>query len=189
MIVGHSTGGHVALTVARRYGSRLRGLIAIDCPVREPEDSPIATSRRPRKIYRSKTEILGRFRTIPQEPQSLPYVLDYLAKESVTEVGGGWSWKFDQWVFSHRRFSVEQLGPVDCPVTLVPCGNGIFDQENVELTARLLATGVVVHAMPDAGHHVMLDHPVELVADLQHLLSSSVPDAPAATPHEEESTP
>ena len=51
---------------------------------------------------------LGRFRLIPEQPCQHPYVVDYIARQSLRAVEGGWTWKFDPALFDHLEMGADQ---------------------------------------------------------------------------------
>jgi hypothetical protein len=46
---------------------------------------------------------MRRFRTVPRQPEALPYVLAHIARACVTRVEAGWTWRFDPKIFGHDR--------------------------------------------------------------------------------------
>ena len=175
IVFGHSMGGFVALTAARAHGHELAGAVAIDSPVREmsPEARAWIDSGREvpaNKIYPSQEENVARFRTLPQDESSLEFVREHIASGSVREVEGGWSWKFDPRIFLRSMMEPEALAEATCPVALVRGERGLASSDLTEMVAERLGGGVPVTVVPDAGHHIMLDQPIALIALLQTLI-------------------
>lgn len=175
VVVGHSMGGFVALTVARDHGDVVAGAAAIDSPVREMSSEARAwvESGRdvpPHKVHPDLATILGRFRTLPEDDSTLEYVRDHIARDSVREVEGGWSWKFDPRIFLRSRMEPEELASTVCPVALVRGDRGMATTDITTNVAERLGGHVPVTVVRDCGHHVMLDQPVALVAALQALV-------------------
>ena len=102
----HSMGGWVAITAAVEQGSRLDGIVVLDSPVRRraPEEEAAAEGAAfgPLRTYPTLEAALACFRTVPDQPTSLPYVLDHVARTSVRKVDDGWTWKFDPLVLFDR---------------------------------------------------------------------------------------
>ncbi|KHL10732.1 alpha-beta hydrolase superfamily lysophospholipase [Mumia flava] len=174
-IVGHSMGGFVALTAAREYGARLAGVCAIDSPVRQPSPEARAWQAENRrlpgnKIYPTRDDALARFRTIPADDAGPPYVRRHIAATSVREVEGGWTWKFDPQVFFSARMEPEEIAAATCPVALVRGERGLATSDITATVAERLGGAAPVTVIPDAGHHVMIDQPVALIAAMQTLL-------------------
>lgn len=175
VVFGHSMGGFVALTAARLHGRELAGAVAIDSPVREmsPEVREWIASGREvpaGKVYATHDEIVARFRTLPRDESSLEYVRQHIAASSARAVEGGWTWKFDPRIFLRSMMEPEDLAEARCPVALVRGERGMATTDITEVVAERLGGGVPVTVVPDAGHHIMLDQPIALIALLQTLI-------------------
>ena len=83
VVVGHSMGGWVAITAAAEQGDGLDGIVILDSPVsrRAPEEEAAAEGAAfgPLRTYPTLEAALSRFHTVPDQPTSLPYVLDHVA--------------------------------------------------------------------------------------------------------------
>ena len=84
--------------------------------------------------YRSRTEIISRFRPVPTQEEVLPFVADHIAAESVRRQDGRWFWKFDPRVFAlpEHSFSAtdqepleEMFGAMRCRTGYILCERGI----------------------------------------------------------------
>lgn len=175
VIAGHSMGGFVGLTAAKLHGEILRGVVAIDSPVREvsPEvKSWLATHSElpPNKIYPDRETVVGRFRTLPEDEAGLEYVRRHIAEQSVREVEGGWSWAFDPQIFLGAQMEPEDLAEADCEVALVRGERGMATTDITSSVAAILGGHVPVTLVPDAGHHIMFDQPIALISLLQTLI-------------------
>lgn len=174
VLLGHSMGGFVVLTAAQRFGHAIRGAAAIDSPVREmsPEARAwVASEHVPgNKTYDDRETILGRFRTLPADDASLPYVHRHLAEGSIREVDGGWTWKFDPRIFLRARMEPEDLAEATCDIALIRGERGMATTDITDVVAERLGRDVPVTVIRDAGHHIMLDQPIALIAVLQTLL-------------------
>jgi pimeloyl-ACP methyl ester carboxylesterase len=174
VIIGHSMGGFVALTAARHHGPDVRGVAAIDSPVREM--SPEArewlknTSRLPRhRVHPDKETVVARFKSLPDD-EGLEYIRRHIAEESVRKVEGGWSWAFDPQIFLSSQMEPEDLAAAGCEVALVRGERGMATTDITESVAEILGGHVPVTLVPDAGHHIMLDQPIALIALMQTLI-------------------
>jgi pimeloyl-ACP methyl ester carboxylesterase len=182
-VVGHSLGGLVTLRVAALFGSRIEGAVVIDSPIREmsPEEHA-AQDRRAfggLRVYPSKEAILARFRPVPDQPV-LGYIADHVAATSVRETKGGWTWKWDPAIFS-RQVPPTLLTRLDCRVALFRAEHGMVSTEMSDVMYDRLGRVAPVIEIPAAGHHVMLDQPIALVAAIRTLLSDwdhSLPGTP-----------
>lgn len=175
VVIGHSMGGWVALNVAALHADRVAGAIAIDSPIRDrsPEEEAAAEQRAfgPLKIYPSKQDALGRFRTIPEQDEVLPYVMAHIGETSIREIDDGWTWKFDPALFGHERPGPELLTSITCRVAILRAEQGLVTRDIGDHMYELLGRVAPVIPIPEAGHHVMIDQPLSLVTALRALLA------------------
>jgi pimeloyl-ACP methyl ester carboxylesterase len=174
VVIGHSMGGIVTLRLAATFGSRIEGAVVVDSPLSDqaPEER---AARRQRifaqlRVYPTREAILSRFRPVPDQPV-LRYVADHVAATSIRQVDGGWIWKWDPAVFSSREVPAAPLSRLDCRAALFRAEHGILSAEMSDLIYDRLGRVAPVIEIPVAGHHVMLDQPIALVAALRTLLS------------------
>jgi pimeloyl-ACP methyl ester carboxylesterase len=180
-VIGHSMGGLVTLRVAALFGSRLEGAVIIDSLVREmtPEEHA-ARERRAfgeLRVYPSREAILARFRPVPDQPV-VGYIADHVAATSIRQADGGWTWKWDPGVFG-RKVTPAPLTRLDCRVALIRAEHGIVPTEMSDIMYDRLGRVAPVIEIPAAGHHVMLDQPIALVAAIRTLLSDWDHSVPA----------
>ncbi|HEY0935420.1 MAG TPA: alpha/beta hydrolase, partial [Trebonia sp.] len=173
VVIGHSMGGLVTLRLAEMSGSRLQGAVVIDAPVRNlsPEEHAARGQRvfRQLRVYPTREAAIARFRPVPDQPV-LGYIAEHVAAMSVRPAAGGWTWKWDPGVFGRD----EPLAPrtrLDCRMALFRAEHGIMSAEMSEVMYDRLGRVAPVIEIPAAGHHVMLDQPVALIAALRTLLS------------------
>jgi pimeloyl-ACP methyl ester carboxylesterase len=174
VVIGHSMGGIVTLRLAAMHGSRIEGAVVIDSPLRDQAPEERAARRqhifRQLRVYPTREAILARFRPVPDQPV-LGYVAAHVAATSIRQVEGGWTWKWDPAVFSSREVPAVPLARLDCRAALFRAEHGILSAEMSDLIYDRLGRVAPVIEIPVAGHHVMLDQPVALVAALRTLLS------------------
>jgi pimeloyl-ACP methyl ester carboxylesterase len=180
VIVGHSMGGFVTIATAALHADRLAGAIVCDSPVTEP-DPEIGAYRlkeafgRPR-TYASVDEALARFRTVPPQERYLDYVIDHVARQSLTAVDGGWRWKFDRRIFAQfatgmRSIALPYLPQVTCRLALLRSECGLVTRDIGESMFDKLGRVTPVIELPEAGHHAMLDQPLILLTAIRALLA------------------
>ena len=192
VVVGHSMGGFVTIAAAAEFGDRIAGAVILDSPVRRPDPEEEEGTRgkafRNPKIYPDVDTALQHFRTVPDQPCSLPYVIDYVARQSLALVkdpntgGRAYTWKFDPGVWRRvtPRATHEVLADVRCRVALFRAENGLVTPDIGEYMYELLGRSAPVIEIPEAYHHIMLDQPLLLVTGLRTLLADwdhSVPRA------------
>jgi pimeloyl-ACP methyl ester carboxylesterase len=176
VVVGHSMGGFVSIGTAALHGDRLGGIVILDSPVSAP-DPEIDAARQgkvfgPLRVYPDLDAALARFRTVPEQDHYLPYVIDHVARHSLREVDGGWSWKYDPDIFvPGRAESRELLGEVSTRVALFRSEHGLVTPEIGAFMYDQLGRVAPVVEIPEAGHHLMLDQPLLLLTALRTLLA------------------
>jgi pimeloyl-ACP methyl ester carboxylesterase len=60
----------------------------------------------------------------------------------------------------------------DVPVVLIRADNGLVDDAMADLILDRLGPSASVRVIPDCGHHVLLERPAELVAELERALAT-----------------
>ena len=179
-VVGHSFGGGVATYLARHAGERLGGAVVLDAGVRPPDKrwrGP-GPGGRPDRTYPDLPAALGRFRLAPAQPCAELHLLDHIARGSLREVEGGWRWRFDPHLWdrldgSGRGSQEEELAGARCPLAFVWGERSrLMTPDVVAYTRGHAPPGTPFFALPEAGHHLMLDQPLALVSALRGLFSA-----------------
>jgi pimeloyl-ACP methyl ester carboxylesterase len=177
MVVGHSMGGYVALTVGCLAPQSVDGIVVIDSPV--PGLAPErALAREPtvesmKKRYRTEQDVLARFRVIPPDPYVLGYVADHVAAESVVEDAGGWTWKFDPVSSSRdRTLPVTLVSGLTKRLAILRAEHGLITPAIAARMVTLYGRPAPVVELPGCGHHVPLDDPIALVVALRAVLGT-----------------
>jgi pimeloyl-ACP methyl ester carboxylesterase len=137
-----------------------------------PEDQAARQRRAfgPLLVYRTRQAAEARFRPVPDQPV-IGYIAAHVAKTSIHQVDGGWTWKYDPRIFNRGSFTPELLTRLDCRVALFRAEHGIVSQQLSDVMYDRLGRVAPVVEIPAAGHHIMLDQPIALVAALRTLLS------------------
>jgi pimeloyl-ACP methyl ester carboxylesterase len=177
VVVGHSMGGFVAVATAVAGGDRVAGTIVLDSPM--VEDDPEVEAARigaafgVPKRYPSMDVAIGRFRTVPAQDHYDPFILDYVARHSLRQVGDEWEWKFDPRLFKaiSRNAAAEQLPKIGSRVALLRSEFGLVTPEIGQIIYDNLGRVAPVVELPLAGHHMMLDQPLILLTALRALLA------------------
>jgi pimeloyl-ACP methyl ester carboxylesterase len=175
VVVAHSMGGLAAIQAAATSGDRMKGVIIVDSAVRtfSPEEE---AGREgvfgPLRVYPTLDAALARFHPVPDQPDSLPYVMDHVARTSAHRVPGGWSWKFDP-AFHHgyERPEPDVLSAVSCRVALLRAEFGLVTPDIGTSMHQKLGRNAPVIEIPLAYHHVMLDQPLSLITAIRTLLA------------------
>jgi pimeloyl-ACP methyl ester carboxylesterase len=179
VVVGHSFGGYVTLKTGVQYRDRLAGVVLVDSAVRPPdfkwERDPRRSPIKPKRVYDTFEEALGRFRLMPPQDCKNHYLMDYIGRHSLKSTDAGWTWKFDDGLFRKFEFGEnmhEELARLSCRVGVLYGDNSyLFTQEIADFMFRVLDESVPFVAIPDAQHHVFLDQPLAFVSALRTLLA------------------
>lgn len=176
VVVGHSLGGLASFASAARYGERFEGVIVVDSPVRRPSPEQEANRNReafgPLRRYETRDEALAHFRTVPDQPELLGYVVDHIAAHSLRRVEGGWTWKFDPTFFNHLvDVDAATLAALPCRVAVLQAEHGLVTDDIGQHMYEALGRTAPVIKVPLAYHHIMLDQPIALIAALRSLLA------------------
>lgn len=180
-VVGHSMGGWVGAAAATRYGKQINSVLVIDSPLRDrvPDRSRLANRRRDTPGYRTEAEILARFRAVPTQQVTLPYIERHIASQSVRKADNGWVWKFDPEIFGGLRLEetpadeaiLENVfARIPCRMGYLRCENGLVPPPMADQIRSLLQLRGPFVELAEAGHHPMLDQPLPLVATIRTLL-------------------
>ncbi len=176
VVVAHSMGGLATVQAAASSGDRLKGIVIIDSPITQisPEEQAGRLSAfGPKRVYPSVAAALERFHPVPDQPSSLSYVIDHVARTSLLEVPDGWMWKFDPG-FTDRgaRPLPETLSRVIAPFALLRAQFGLVTADmGRDMVAQSQGPSLVVE-VPQAYHHVMLDQPLALVTAVRTILAA-----------------
>ena len=176
IIVGHSMGGYVTLATAAKHPDKLAGAIILDSAVTAP-DPEMQVQRRSQfatpKVHADFPTAMTRFRPVPEQENTEPFVMHHIARMSLTEVEGGVTWKFDPVVFQEQRRSAadELLRQVTCRIALFRAENGLVTPGIGAYMYEQLGRVAPIVEIPLAGHHMMLDQPLLVVAAIRTLLA------------------
>ena len=179
VVVGHSFGGFITLKTGLLHRDRLTGVVLVDSAVRPPdfvwERDPRRSPIKPKRVYATFEEALARFRLMPPQDCKNGYLLDHIGRHSLKSVDGGWSWKFDDGLFSKFEFGEnmhEDLARLSCRVGVIYGDDSyLFTQDIADFMFKVLDESVPFVAIPDAQHHLFLDQPLAFVSALRTLLA------------------
>jgi pimeloyl-ACP methyl ester carboxylesterase len=169
-------GGIVSFVASDIFGDELGGVVIIDSPLRaltpEEEASRKENAFGPKKIYPTREDAKARFRFVPAQDTGLPCVRDHVADTSMEAVDGGWSWKFDPGVFVRTGAGKVTEHSPRCRTAYFRAENGIVSDALMADIRILLGPEAIVAEIPDAGHHVMIDQPLQLVTGVRTVLGA-----------------
>ena len=182
-VVGHSFGGFVALETGHYFGDKLRGVLFMDFTVAPPEkyvewglrvEREGVVPKRQLRTYADKSEALGRFRMVPEQPTNHPRVMQHIAEHSLKAVDGGWTWKFDPGLFDYLEMGVDQwarFAAMSCR-TAVMLGEDSADEGAFYADHMQALTGghMPLFKIPGTHHHLMFDEPLAVAMGTKAIL-------------------
>lgn len=179
VIVGHSFGGRIGLHTAVRHADRFGGLIMVDAGVRDPEEEA-ATERPPiggrPVLYEDAETARNRFRLQPPQPCANPFLVEYIARQSVLNIDGGWAFKFDTDLLDSvsgvsRDDAERDLKALTLPLGLVYGEDSeLFSGRTLDYMRQLRGEDFPATGLADAQHHLFLDQPLGFVDALDAML-------------------
>lgn len=181
ILVGHSFGGRMALTLSAEHGDKFLAAVAVDPPVFSPArhrpSGPADRTFKPHRVYPTFAAAMARFRFAPPQPCPNLFIADFVARTGLRETpdGQGWTWRFDSflWRDMGREDPAATLRAIKIPVAVIRGGaSKLVLAEDAAYMMSLLAPGSPYFEIPEADHHVMIDQPLAFVAGLEGLLST-----------------
>ncbi|MEL0082274.1 MAG: alpha/beta hydrolase [Gammaproteobacteria bacterium] len=179
IVVGHSLGGAVALTLAAEQKEKFRAVTMVDSAIFPPgADLPFDPTKapyRPKTICEDYETAAERFFLLPPQPCDQPHLLDHVVRHSIAEMQGGWSWKFDDRLFLNMTLHDQhaELQKLSCDLAYIYGEHSLVVSEQViNYLREAFADTVPMVQIPDAHHHLLIDQPLALVSTLRTLLYS-----------------
>ncbi|MEM8694831.1 MAG: alpha/beta hydrolase [Pseudomonadota bacterium] len=176
VVAGHSFGGAPTATAAADPDAWVARAFIIDSSL-QMRHSPDNHEReqRERRYFGSIAEGLARFRFLPAQSCDNHYIADMIARDAIVEIEPGrWSWCFDPNGFGNtkRLESAKKARTANCPLAIIYGDrSAIMDDEALGHLRDTMPEGTPFVAIPDSGHHVMVDQPLALVAAMRALLA------------------
>jgi pimeloyl-ACP methyl ester carboxylesterase len=176
VVVGHSMGGHNAMSFAAWYPERVRGLVIVDARPSIPDDRLVLLHRRGQRALRHHASLeaaVKAFRLLPRETVADPELLEHMAREGVVEREGGWVYRFDPNANAARQpvDAWTLVDRIEAPTLIARAA--LSPVLPAEHAARLhgLIRGSELVEIPQAYHHVTLDQPAAFVEALERFLA------------------
>jgi pimeloyl-ACP methyl ester carboxylesterase len=173
MFVGHSAGGGPVLYAAHHWGHRLGGAVLVDSRVLPPEEAALHQTGRTHPVYATLPQALAHYRFVPDQPCENLFIADMLARASLAQIGGGWTWRFDPVLWRNFRIGSiwPLLGSMKCPVAIM-CGekSSLMAGDVLPRMLREMSPQTTCLMIPEAHHHVMIDQPLAFIVGLRSLL-------------------
>lgn len=176
ILVGHSFGGFPALMACIDHPELFGGLIMLDSGIEPPGEQWTGPPKRtaPNRIYPSLTDALARFRLAPPQDCDNHWALDHIARASLKEVDGGWTWKFDPFLWN--SFDFQPVSHLTCGLkvpTMVMRGaqSWLLADRIFDYMRTIMPPSTAFATIPQANHHVMLDQPLATLAAIETALA------------------
>lgn len=173
-IIGHSFGGAQSIRAIGMSPHLFSRAIIVDSNVRlAPE--PLIRRLQPKgshKTSRSRAECAARLRLMPPQPNYIDALVHYIGFHSCIEGDDGWHWKSDPNCLNTGEIEdPEILRCANTRVDMIYGEKSFLNVENKpERVLRHFPQSGRLEIIPHAGHHIMVDHPLELVATINALL-------------------
>ena len=168
VIVAHSFGGIVARRYAEARPRDLAGVILVDSPTTrtgEPSRRPTMPPRARYRPFASPEEAVGHFRLVPPQRCDNPFLIDHIARGALRRDEGRWRWSTDPDLRAkmapegyHRR-----IGPIAAKAAFIWGGRSLSINDDDRAYARERLPTAQAVTIAEAGHHVMLDQPLQLI--------------------------
>ena len=177
-IVGHSMGGHNAMTFAAWHPARVAGLVIVDSRPAIPAERlefMHARGRRLPRVHASEDAAVASFRLLPRETLADPALLAHVARAGLTRRHGGWGWRFDPATHGARQpvDAWPLLSKITAPTLIARAGlSPVLPAEMAERLHGAIPQAMLV-TIPDAYHHLTLDNPEAFTTTLTEFLAGS----------------
>ena len=178
IIVGYSFGGFMTMCYGHTHSAEISGAVIVDSPLR-PENRPTEEKSRyfdpparpPNRVFTDKEEMVYRFRPIPPQICDNEYIVEHIARHSLKECDGGYTWKFDpsaRIAGLHDEPLEDYLRGLTCPKAMIYGEeSAIFGPDVVEYMSSIFDSANPMISIPDAQHHLMLDQPLAFITALR----------------------
>jgi pimeloyl-ACP methyl ester carboxylesterase len=176
VIVAHSFGGFPTLYLASFHPEAISGAILVDSAPPKPDGGPpprLAQGRSLNPRYPSLESALRRFRFLPEQDHGLPEIIDWIARGALHEVPetddapGGWTWRFDPQFWANFERGNLAASPKVPTGIIIGAESALFPPGRLEELEAIIPDLRFTTAIPGAYHHVLVDHPLELVAAIR----------------------
>ncbi|MGX5174312.1 alpha/beta fold hydrolase [Aliikangiella sp. IMCC44653] len=184
-LLGHSMGGATAYLYAAAAPEKVNKLIAIESlgPLTAEPDKGVALLQaaikqrndlheKSKPIYPDFNQALNA-RAIASKIQSK--LIKPIVERGLAKVDNGYTWRADARlrITSATRLSEAQLltvlSEIQCEVLLVEAKHGFLQPESLFLKRRAALANLKTHLL-EGGHHVHLEHPLEVACLIQAFL-------------------
>jgi pimeloyl-ACP methyl ester carboxylesterase len=176
VLLGHSMGGHVALSHAAHHGAVMgpRAVVAVEVTrgAARQERRRMRLALAARRSYATREQAIARYRFLPPAPHASEELRRRVAEGSVQEQDGRFSFKFDPRWFTIPPTPRPDLTRVAAP-TLVVRGaeSTLLSPDGADELAREIP-GARLAVIPAAGHNVHIDQPDAFTREVDVFLAA-----------------
>jgi pimeloyl-ACP methyl ester carboxylesterase len=172
ILVGHSFGGFPALVACLEQPERFGGLVMLDSGIEPPGEEWTGPPKRtaPNRIYPTLEAALSRFRLAPPQDCDNHWVIDHIARTSLKQVVGGWTWKFDPFLWNSFDFQpVSHLTKdLQVPAMMIRGAKSFLLADRIfDYMRSIFPASTGFATIPEANHHVMLDQPLATLSAIE----------------------
>ena len=179
-LIGHSMGGHNAMSFSAWHPDRVQALVIIDSRPMIPTDRLDRLRRRGERTlrpYPSREAAAQSFRLVPRETNADPALLAHVGAAGVVERDGAWVYRFDPASNAERRpvDAWTLLDRITVP-TLIARGelSPVLPRDMADKLRSAIRGASLVEILA-SYHHVTLDNPAGFVLELDRFLASLRP--------------
>jgi len=176
-LVGHSMGGHNAMSFAAWHPDRMSALVIVDSRPMIPTDRLDRLRRRGERTlrpYPTREAAAQSFRLVPRETNADPALLAHIGAAGVVERDGAWVYRFDPASNAERRpvDAWTLLDRITAP-TLIARGelSPVLPRDMAD-KLRAAIRGASLVEIAAGYHHLVLDNPAAFVQELDWFVMS-----------------
>jgi len=177
-LIGHSMGGHNAMSFSAWHPDRVSALVIIDSRPVIPTDRLDRLRRRGERTLRPYPTLEAAaqsFRLLPRETAADPAFLAHLGAAGVVERDGAWVYRFDPASNSARRpvDAWSLLDRITAP-TLIARGelSSVLPRDMADKLRAAIRSATLAE-IPASYHHLVLDNPAGFVHTLDAFLAGA----------------
>lgn len=168
LVVAHSYGTWPAIHAATLHAG-LGGLVLVDPPLPVAPRRSSWEGRTDMRLFDTRDAAIAQFRLMPDDFPHQPYMVRFIAEQSVAREGDRWRWRFDPKLRAElRKQSRPDLAGVSCPVAVLFGAESKVAADSDGGSIRDVFPNVqILKMIARAGHHVMLDQPLAFALELE----------------------